>query len=103
LKLTQARTVPATGTGHQEARSAQGSVTFYNDYTEGQTIPAGTLLQTADGVRIATGESAYVPPASPPMQGQATVPAHTLEPGPAGNIRAYSIYGFIFKVPYPLS
>jgi hypothetical protein len=62
-------------------------------YTQAQTIPAGTLLQTANGVQIVTDQSAYVSQANPPMQGQATVSAHALQVGPAGNIKAYSIYG----------
>ena len=93
VTLSQARTVPATGIGHQDAQAAHGSITFYNGYTETQTIPAGMLLQTASGVQVVTDASAVVPPANPPTQGQATVPAHALETGAAGNIRAYSIYG----------
>ncbi len=93
VTASQAKTVPATGTGHQDARAANGNITFYNGYTATQTILAGTLLQTASGVQIVTDANAYVPEANPPMQGQATVPAHTLETGTAGNIKAYSIYG----------
>lgn len=93
VTASQAKTVPATGTGHQDARAAQGTITFYNGYTAAQVIPAGTLLQTASGVQIVTDTDAYVPAASPPMQGQATVLAHALQTGPAGNIKAYSIYG----------
>ena len=93
VTLSQAHTVQATGTGHQDAQAAHGGVTFYNGYTETQTIPAGTLLQSAGGVQMVTDAGAVVPPANPPTQGQATVPAHALETGPAGNIKAYSIYG----------
>lgn len=93
LTSSQAKRVPATGTGHQTAWSAQGTITFYNGYTAAQTIPAGTLLQTASGVQIVTDADANVPAANPPMQGQASVVAHALQTGPAGNIKAYSIYG----------
>lgn len=93
ITTSQAKTVPATGTGHQDARAGSGEITFYNGYTAAQTIPAGTLLQTASGVQVVTDADATVPAANPPTQGQATVPAHALQTGPAGNIRAYSIYG----------
>ena len=93
VTTSQAKTVPATGTGHQDARAASGSITFYNGYTAAQAIPAGTLLQTASGIQIVTDADATIPAANPPMQGQATVPAHALETGLAGNIKAYSIYG----------
>lgn len=93
VTTSQAKTVPATGTGHQDARAGSGEVTFYNGYTASQTIPTGTLLQTASGVQIVTDADATIPAANPPMQGQASVPAHALQTGPAGNIKAYSIYG----------
>lgn len=93
VTTSQAKTVPATGTGHQAARAAQGNITFYNGFTAAQTIPAGTLLQTASGVQVVTNEDAIIPAANPPTQGQATVMAHALQTGPAGNIRAYSVYG----------
>ncbi|HEY7416587.1 MAG TPA: hypothetical protein VH593_15455, partial [Ktedonobacteraceae bacterium] len=51
VTLTQAKTVPATGTGHQDAKAAHGSVTFYNGYTQAQDIPGGILLQTVSGIQ----------------------------------------------------
>src|SRR5450755_983649 len=93
VTLTQARTVRATGTGHQDAQAASGAVTFYNGYTEVQAIPAGTFLQAASGVQVVTGQAASVPPAVPPMQGQVTVTAYAIQAGTTGNIPAYSIYG----------
>ncbi len=93
LTLSQAKTVPATGTGHQQAQAAHGLVTFYNALPVPQTIPAGELLTGADGVEIVTDEDALIPAAMMPTEGQVTVSAHAVNVGPGGNIRAGDIYG----------
>ena len=94
LTLAQARTVPTTGTGHQEAQAAHGLVTFYNASLDVQTVPAGTTLSTADGVVIVTDQDAVIPAAAIlETNGQVTVPAHAVAAGPAGNISAGEIYG----------
>ena len=94
LTLAQARTVPTTGTGHQEAQAAHGLLTFYNASLDVQTVPAGTTLSTAQGVVIVTDQDAVIP-AAPTLQtnGQVTVPAHAVPAGPAGNLSAGEIYG----------
>src|SRR6266581_6647501 len=42
ITLTQSQTVPTTGKGHQDARSATGFITFFNGQFQSVTIPAGT-------------------------------------------------------------
>jgi Baseplate J-like protein len=93
LTLSQARTVPTTGIGHQPAQAAHGRVTFYNAALTSQTIPAGTLLVGADGVQVVTNQDAVVPAAHLPTDGQATVSAHAVQMGPAGNIGAGDLHG----------
>ncbi|MBV9706280.1 MAG: hypothetical protein JO125_02590, partial [Chloroflexi bacterium] len=93
LMMSQASTVPTTGTGTQQARAAQGMVTFYNAALTEQTISAGTLLTGADGVEVVTEQDAYIPAASYPTFGQTTVPAHATVSGPTGNIKAGDLYG----------
>jgi hypothetical protein len=91
--MSQAKTVAATGTAHQEAKAAHGAVTFYNAAPSWQTVSAGTLLTGADGVQIVTDQDANIPAVNYPTLGQATVTAHTVTTGPGGNIRAGDIYG----------
>lgn len=94
LTLTQTKTVPATGKGHQDAEAAMGTITFYNGLFTSQTIAAGTTLAGSDGVQVVTDQLAVIPEAlatTPPTYGQVTVSAHALEPGPQGNIRVRDI------------
>ena len=95
LTLSQSQTVPTTGHGHQDARSATGSITFYNGQLSQQFVPAGTILTSASGIQIATDQDATIPAAdltaNPPIIGQVTVSAHAVNSGSAGNIQAYSI------------
>ena len=62
ITLSQAKTVPATGRGHQQAQAAHGFITFYNALPAPQTIPAGELLTGADGVGVVTLQDAVIPP-----------------------------------------
>ncbi|MBV9690081.1 MAG: baseplate J/gp47 family protein [Ktedonobacteraceae bacterium] len=93
LVMSQASTVPTTGTGTQQARAAQGIITFYNAALTEQVIPAGTLLTGTDGVEVVTEQEAAIPAGSLSTNGQATVPAHATESGPTGNIKAGDLYG----------
>ncbi|HEV2457708.1 MAG TPA: hypothetical protein VGS80_05030 [Ktedonobacterales bacterium] len=93
LALSQARTVPTTGIGHQAAQAARGRVTFYNAALVVQTIPAGTLLVGADGTEIVTEQDAVLPAAQLPTEGQATVSAQAVEVGPQGNIGTGDLHG----------
>jgi len=93
LSLTQARTVPTTGIGHQAAEPGHGQLTFYNAAPQVQTIPAGTLLIGKDGVEVVTDADAIIVAAVFPTEGQVAIPAHAVNVGPAGNIAAQEIYG----------
>src|SRR5260221_2629974 len=89
--LSQEKTVPTTGHGHQDARAATGTVTFYNGSNTPQTINAGTVFTGNDGIQVATDRDADMPAANPPIEGQATVLAHALNANAKGNIQAYDI------------
>jgi len=91
LTLSQSATAPARGKRHQSATRAVGTITFYNGQFSRLTIAVGTIFTGASGVRIITVQTARIPAGSPPVYGQATVPAHALLPGTQGNIPAYDI------------
>ncbi len=95
ITLTQSQTAPTTGKGHQDARNAIGSITFYNGELNSVTVAAGTFLTGANGIPIMTDQDAIIPPAdptaTPPIFGQVTVSAHATRTGSAGNIPAYTI------------
>jgi hypothetical protein len=93
ISMSQVRSVPTTGTGHQDAQAAHGTITFYNAAPTPQTVAAGTLLTGADGVQVVTDQEAIIPAAVFPTDGQATVSAHAVLAGPSGNIAAHDIYG----------
>ncbi len=89
----QSQTVPTTGTGHAPARVGEGTLTFYNAAPYSQTLAAGTLLTGADGVEIVTDAPAVIPAGNPPIEGEATVPAHATAIGPQGNIAPLDLNG----------
>jgi hypothetical protein len=93
LTLSQGQTVPTTGIGHEDAMAAHGLITFYNASLSVQTVATGALLTGADGVQVVTDQDAVIPAGSLSTNGQATVAAHAMQAGPAGNIRAGDIYG----------
>ncbi len=93
ITLSQEKTVPATGMGHEPAQAAHGLVTFYNALPAPQTIPAGEMLTGADGVAVVTLQDAEIPPGTLATNGQVTVPAQAVNIGPHGNIAAGDIYG----------
>lgn len=92
--LTQSKTVPTTGHGHQNAKQAQGTITFFNGLFVSQTIATGTILTGREGVPVVTDQLAIIPAAlatTPPTYGQVTISAHALNPGSSGNIAAGDI------------
>ena len=93
VTLSQAKTIPATGTGHQQAQAAHGFITFYNALPALQTIPAGEMLTGADGVAVVTLEDAVIPTGTLATNGQVTVPAQAVNAGPRGSIAANDLYG----------
>jgi hypothetical protein len=90
---TQNQSVPTTGTGHAPARVGAGTLTFYNAAPYSQTMAAGTLLTGNDGVEIVTDAPAVIPAGNPPIEGEATVPAHAAAIGPQGNIAPLDLNG----------
>jgi hypothetical protein len=93
VTLTQMRSVPTTGIGHQQTQAASGMVTLYNAAPYAQRIPAGTLLTGTDGVQIVTEQEVTIPAGDLATNGQVRVLAQALEPGPQGNIKAGDLYG----------
>lgn len=91
ITLSQSITVPATGRGHQDARAATGTLTFYNGLATVQQVPAGTMLTGNDGRQVAIDQSVLVPANNPPNDGEAQVPARAMRTGAAGNIPAEDI------------
>lgn len=92
--LIQFENAPATGKGHQDAKVARGTITFYNGQFSSQTVAVGTSLSGSDGVEVVTDRVAMIPAGiatTPPLYGQVTVPAHAFLAGPQGNIRAREI------------
>jgi hypothetical protein len=95
MTMSQAQSIPTTGTGHQDAQAASGTITFSNAAPYVQTVAAGTLLTGADGVEVVTNSEAVIPAGNltTGKYGQVTVSAHAVLPGPGGNIAANDIYG----------
>src|SRR5260370_1175665 len=93
ITLSQAKTVPTTGRGHEPAQAAHGLVTFYNALPAPQTIPAGELLTGADGVAVVTLQDAMIPAGTLATNGQITVPAQAVNIGHQVNIASNDIYG----------
>src|SRR5260370_14908207 len=93
ITLSESQTNPTTGKGHQDARSANGYITFYNGEFQSVTIPAGKALTRRSGITIITDQITVIPTASknPPTLRQVTVSAHAINPGQTGNIAAYDI------------
>lgn len=93
LTLTQERTVKTTGTGYQQATAAHGFIVLYNAALTPQTVQAGELLTSSNGVQVVTDQAVTIPAGNGATNGQATVLAHALQYGPGGNIGAGAIDG----------
>ena len=92
ITISQSQTTPATGKGHQDARVATGSVTFYNGLFTKQFNASGTVYTGSDGVAIVTTQDAAIPPGSPSTgYGTLTIPAQAMQAGARGNIQAGDI------------
>lgn len=89
-RVEGADSIEATGTRSAPDAPARGVVVFTNRQATEQEIPVGTIVATATGinVRFQTLEPAVLPAG---IGAQVTVPVEALEPGPAGNVRAFSI------------
>ncbi len=82
-----AKTVEATGQGHQNATVAKGQLT-YSAVTGTETIPSGARTTSRSGVTVFQLRSASIAPNT-----TTTVDAEAVIPGAAGNIPAYGING----------
>lgn len=80
-----------TGTKTIPATTATGTLTIYNGSILSHELPSGLILTSKDGVEIATDQAVTIPAGSAPNYGIATVPAHAVATGSAGNIQAYDI------------
>jgi hypothetical protein len=88
----ESATAPATGSTRQNAQPGHGKVTFFNQATYAIDIPGGVKLTGRDGIQVVTDAPAHVPAGDPGnYYGSYDVPAHTVNPGPAGNISAGDI------------
>src|SRR6266852_357060 len=88
ITLTRSLTIPTTGTGHQDARAATGTLTFYNGLLTSQTVPIGTVFTGADGIQVSTDQSVTILAANPPQEGEVTITATTIRAGSIGNIHS---------------
>jgi Baseplate J-like protein len=95
ITLSETETVPATGHGHQDARAATGTLTFYNGELQPVTVAVGTILTSHDGIQVATAQGAVIPAAdpttTPPTFGQVTIAAQAVQVGASGNIAAFDV------------
>src|SRR6266567_409291 len=91
VTINKTLTAPTTGKGHQQAKQARGTLAFYNGLFTMQTFPQGTVFTGADGIKVTTDKSVTIPAGNPPSYGQATIPAHAIMLGAAGNIQAGDI------------
>jgi hypothetical protein len=89
LTISQSQNTATTGKGHQDAKAATGTVTFYNGQQTEQTIAQGSMITGSDGESIETTQSATIPPGNPGTgYGTATVTAQAVVAGSNGNIQA---------------
>lgn len=80
----------ATGARSAPDLPAEGAVVFTNKRSSPVEIPVGTVVATATGsnVRFETVQPAELPGG---IGARVTAPVRALEPGPAGNVRAFGI------------
>jgi serine/threonine protein kinase len=88
---SRSRTVSASGRASTPGTRAQGVLTFYNGKLRSQVVPANTVIKDPRGIAIVTEADVVIPAGNPPNLGSASVNAHALLPGIAGNIPADDI------------
>jgi len=91
VTVTRSTTAPTTGIGHQSARAATGTLTFYNGSYVSQTMNAGTVYTGRNGIQVMLLQTVSIPAASPPQFGEANATAQAVNVGAEGNIAAYDI------------
>lgn len=91
VTVSQSQNAATTGHGHQDARSAEGTLTFYNAAFTAQTVAMGTVLTASDGVEVVSDAAVTIAANAPPSDGIAQVLAHALQKGAPGNIAALAL------------
>lgn len=91
VTITRSATAATTGTGHQDARAATGTLIFYNGGATPQYVPIGSVFTGNDGVKVTTDQSVTIPAANLPAIGSIPVFAHAVLVGSKGNIAAFDI------------
>jgi hypothetical protein len=82
------QTVVVTGEGVTPQSKARGIVTFRNLTQQTVTIPAGTVVRTADNIRFATTRAGEVPPG---VDESLELPIEAVESGRSGNVEPETI------------
>ncbi len=88
--------MPTTGERFVPDATASGEIIFTNPSTSAVIVPAGTVLQSDDGIEYRTSEEVIVPAADPfgsRMFGSGQVEIVAAIPGPEGNQAAQAITG----------
>lgn len=85
------RLIVPTGTLVHPATDAHGVLTVYNGSILTERLPAGFLVTSQSGVEVETDQAVMIPAANPPTEGMATVAAHAVIAGSAGNLAVGSI------------
>ena len=80
-----------TGVKTYPATTAHGVLTITNGSVISQTLPAGLTFISSSGVSVTTDTAVFVPVGSANGYGYATVAAHALASGKAGNIPALAV------------
>ncbi len=83
--------VQATGTAHTPAVAAKGVLTWYNQQSFAERIPAGTVVSATPALQVETLSDIVVPASSHTMLGTADVSAQAVQAGAGGNIGALTI------------
>ena len=91
VQLSVSVTIVPTGVSTIPALQAHGTLTIYNGSILQEALPAGFLVTTHSGGEIATDRAVTIPAGNPPTYGTATVAAHAVIAGAAGNIVPGSI------------
>jgi hypothetical protein len=86
----QAKVIP-TGVKTYPATTAHGILTITNGSVISQTLTAGIIFISKPGITVITDHAVFVPAGSADGYGFATVTAHALVVGKAGNIPPFAI------------
>jgi hypothetical protein len=86
--------VRATGTAYTPAVAAKGVLTWYNQQSFPERIPAGTVVSATLAVQVETLSDSVVPASSLTSPGTTDVSAQAVQAGTRGNIGALTINKF---------